>query len=110
MPAQPDVQKGRHRQGARCRLATLPRALHAQLRGDAVTGIDANDENLSFSQRGHSIRHVETWHERDNQSFIHWGAPELTEANLPYWVKATGAGARVGPSRTYHQAVHHIRR
>ena len=37
-----------------------------------------------LSQRGYSIRHIETWHEQDNQTFIHWDAPELTEADLPY--------------------------
>jgi hypothetical protein len=52
--------------------------------GTIVTDIDAYDDNLSLSQRGYTIRHIETWHERDNQSFIHWDAPELTEADLPY--------------------------
>jgi hypothetical protein len=52
--------------------------------GTIVTDIDAHDDNLSLSQRGYTIRHVETWHERDKQSFIHWDAPELTEADFPY--------------------------
>ena len=50
--------------------------------GTIVTDIDAHDDNLSLRQRGYTIRHIETWHERDNQSFIHWDAPELTEADL----------------------------
>ena len=52
--------------------------------GTIVTDIDAHDDNLALSQRGYTIRHIETWHERDNQSFIVWDAPELTEADLPY--------------------------
>ena len=35
--------------------------------GTIVTDIDAHDDNLDLSQRGYSIRHIETWHERDNQ-------------------------------------------
>jgi hypothetical protein len=52
--------------------------------GTIVTDVDAHDDNLSLRQRGHTIRHIETWHDRDNQSFIHWDAPEITEADLPY--------------------------
>ena len=52
--------------------------------GTIVTDLDAHDDNLSLSQCGYSIRHIETWHERDNQSFIHWDAPEITEAELPW--------------------------
>ena len=52
--------------------------------GIVVTDLHAHDDNLSLSQRGYSIRHIETWHEQDNQTFIHWDAPELTEADLPY--------------------------
>jgi hypothetical protein len=46
--------------------------------------LSPHDDNLSLSQRGYSIRHIETWHEQDNQTFIHWDAPKLTEAELPY--------------------------
>ena len=46
--------------------------------------LSPHDDNLSLSQRGYSIRHIETWHEQNNQTFIHWDAPELTEADLPY--------------------------
>ena len=42
--------------------------------GIIVTDLHAHD----------SIRHIETWHEQDNQTFIHWDAPELTEVDLPY--------------------------
>ena len=52
--------------------------------GTIVTDIDAHDDNLALRQRDYTIRHIETWHERDNQSFIHWDAPEITEADLPY--------------------------
>ena len=52
--------------------------------GTIVTDIDAHDDNLSLNQRGYTIRHIETWHECDNQSFIHWDAPELLDADLPY--------------------------
>ena len=52
--------------------------------GIIVTDLHAHDDNMSLSKRGYSIRHIETWHEQDNQSFIHWDAPELTEADLPY--------------------------
>ena len=52
--------------------------------GTIVTDLDAHDDNLSLSRGGYTIRHIETWHERDNQSFIHWDTPELTEADLPY--------------------------
>jgi hypothetical protein len=52
--------------------------------GTIVTDLDAHDDNLSLSQRGYSIRHVETWHDHDNQSFIYWDAPELAESDLPY--------------------------
>jgi hypothetical protein len=52
--------------------------------GTVVTDLDANDDNARLTDQGYSIRHIETWHERDNQSFIHWDAPELTEADLPY--------------------------
>jgi hypothetical protein len=52
--------------------------------GTIVTDLDAHNDNLSLSQRGYSIRHIETWHERDNQSYILWDAPEFTGADLPY--------------------------
>jgi hypothetical protein len=52
--------------------------------GIIVTDLHAHDDNLALSQRGYSIRHIETWHEQDNQTFIHWDAPELTEADLPF--------------------------
>jgi len=52
--------------------------------GTVVTGLDAYDDNLSLSQRGYSIRHIETWHDHDNQTFIHWDAPELSARDLPY--------------------------
>ena len=52
--------------------------------GTIVTDLDAHDDNLSLRQRGYSIRHIETWHDHDNAPYIHWDAPELTEADLPY--------------------------
>jgi hypothetical protein len=52
--------------------------------GTIVTDLDAHDDNLFLSQRGYSIRYVETWHDHDDQTYIHWDAPELTEADLPY--------------------------
>jgi len=52
--------------------------------GTVVTDLDADNDNAALTAQGHTIRHIETWHERDNQSFTHWDAPELTEADLPY--------------------------
>ena len=52
--------------------------------GTIITDLDAHNDNLSLNQRGYSIRHIETWHEHDNQTFIHWDAPELAEAGLPF--------------------------
>jgi len=52
--------------------------------GTIVTDLDAHTLNLSLVENGYSIRHIETWHEHDNQSFIHWEAPEIGEADLPF--------------------------
>jgi hypothetical protein len=52
--------------------------------GAVVTDIDAHAANLSLLRQGYAIRHLETWHAHDNQSFIHWDPPPLTEADLPY--------------------------
>jgi hypothetical protein len=52
--------------------------------GAIVTDIDAHATNLSLLEDGYSIRHIETWHDHDNQTFIHWDTPEITETDLPY--------------------------
>jgi len=52
--------------------------------GTIVTDLDAHDDNLFLSQRGYSIRHIETWHEYDNRTYINWDAPQLCEADMPY--------------------------
>ena len=52
--------------------------------GIIVTDLDATADNAGLTQRGYSIRHIETWHDHDNQSLIHWDPPEITEADLPY--------------------------
>ncbi len=52
--------------------------------GTIVTDLDAAADNAVLTQRGYSIRHIETWHDHDNQSFIHWDPPEITEADLPF--------------------------
>ena len=52
--------------------------------GTIVTDLDAHNDNLFLSQRGYSIRHIETWHDHGNEAYILWDAPELPEADLPY--------------------------
>jgi hypothetical protein len=52
--------------------------------GTIVTDIDAHTTNLSLLEAGYSIRHIETWHDHNGQSFIHWDAPTITETDLRY--------------------------
>ena len=52
--------------------------------GTVVTSLDAHDDNAGLTAQGFSIRHVETWHGREEQSFIRWDPPEITEADLPF--------------------------
>ena len=51
--------------------------------GTVVT--DRNDDTQStiLFERGYTVRHIETFHTQ-GESFIHWDAPPLTEADLPY--------------------------
>jgi hypothetical protein len=57
----------------------LPRDNHAR---GAAADFDCRTANPATRQRWlerlhYSIRLIDTWHERDHQSFIHWAAPEL---------------------------------
>jgi len=52
--------------------------------GTIVTNLDAHDDNAGLIARGYSIRHIETWHSYNEQSFIRWDAPEITEADLTF--------------------------
>ena len=77
--------------------------------GTIVTDLDAHDDNLSLSQRGYSIRHIETWHDHDNQP-----SSTGTRQNCPKLICPTEHGKRgrptwVGPSRMYHQAVRYVK-
>ena len=52
--------------------------------GTIVTSLDAHDDNTVLTAGGFSIRHVETWHGHEEQSFVHWDPPEITEADLAF--------------------------
>lgn len=52
--------------------------------GTIVTNLDAHDNNAALIARGYTIRHIETWHGHEEQSFIRWDAPEITEADLTF--------------------------
>jgi hypothetical protein len=53
--------------------------------GTCATDLDDNDANITLSNRGYTVRHIETWH-RDgvSDSVIVWDPPEITEADLPF--------------------------
>jgi|GEM_PF-2374460 hypothetical protein len=53
--------------------------------GTVVTDLDAHTDNDMLTSRGYTIRHVETWHlEGNDESYIVWDAPQISEAELPY--------------------------
>ena len=52
--------------------------------GSIVSDLDNASINRNLADQGYSIRHIETFHAQDNQSFITWDAPELSDADLPY--------------------------
>jgi hypothetical protein len=51
--------------------------------GQIVTDLDADEDNAALTAQGHSIRHVETWHDHDT-TCITWDAPQITEADCPF--------------------------
>ena len=51
--------------------------------GTIVTDQDAHDDNTSLTERGYTIRRIETWHDHE-QTCIVWDAPEITEEDLPF--------------------------
>ena len=52
--------------------------------GTIVTDIQNDTANRSLASQGYSVRHIETYHDHDNQSFIHWDCPRISEDDLPY--------------------------
>ena len=65
--------------------------------GTIVTDLDAHDDNLSLSQRGYSIRHIETWHERDNNPSSTGTRQNSPKPTFPTEHGNRGRPARVGP-------------
>ena len=51
--------------------------------GTIVTDQDAHDDNTTLTERGYTIRHIETWHDHE-QTCIVWDAPDITEDDLPF--------------------------
>ncbi len=52
--------------------------------GTVVTDIHNDTANHSLASQGYSVRHIETYHDHDDQSFITWDSPQISEADLPY--------------------------
>jgi hypothetical protein len=52
--------------------------------GTIVTDLNSFTINAALLDQGYSVRHIETWHTHDGQSFIHWDAPQISIADLPY--------------------------
>ena len=52
--------------------------------GTVVTDAEASNENAALSAQGYTIRHIETWHDADDQTCIVWDSPEIDEADIPY--------------------------
>lgn len=52
--------------------------------GTTVTSTDAHSTNAFLAAQGFTVRYIETWHGQDGQSFIHWDAPQIAEADLPF--------------------------
>ena len=50
--------------------------------GTVVTDLQADADNAGLLAQGYTIRHIETWHGQEEQSFIHWDGPAITEADL----------------------------
>ena len=51
--------------------------------GTIVTDQDAHDDNTILTERGYTIRRIETWHDHE-QTCIVWDTPEITEEDLPF--------------------------
>lgn len=52
--------------------------------GNIVSDLDNSTINQSLADQGYSIRHIETFHDQDNQSFITWDAPDLCDQDIPF--------------------------
>ena len=52
--------------------------------GSIVSDLDNSTVNQNLADQGYSIRHIETFHDQDEQSFITWDAPALFDDDLPY--------------------------
>ena len=52
--------------------------------GTTVTGLHSSIDNQLLAMKGFTVRHIETFHDQDDESFITWDAPDITEADLPY--------------------------
>ncbi len=52
--------------------------------GTLVTDRDALTTNAQLLATGYTIRHIETWTDHDDATFVVWDAPVLTEQDLPY--------------------------
>ena len=52
--------------------------------GSIVSDLDNSIVNQNLADQGYSIRHIETFHDQDEQSFITWDAPALSDDDLPY--------------------------
>jgi hypothetical protein len=52
--------------------------------GTLVTDLADHHNTRLLLEEGFEIRHIETYHSHDNDSFIHWEAPEISLENLPF--------------------------
>ena len=52
--------------------------------GTVVTDIHNDTDNHLLASQGYTVRHIETFLDHDNQSFVTWDPPHLTEADLPF--------------------------
>ena len=51
--------------------------------GTVVTDAEALEDNTALSAQGYTIRHIETWNDR-NQTRIVWDCPQIGETDIPY--------------------------
>ena len=52
--------------------------------GTIVTDLDNDTDNTVLLRQGYTVRHVETFHNHNDQSFITWDTPQITETDLPF--------------------------
>jgi hypothetical protein len=51
--------------------------------GTVATDVNAHGDNATLTDKGYTIRHIETWQEHDTTCVV-WDAPEITKADLPF--------------------------